>query len=136
MLPTLQGPVLRDLFHVSTALGRAEPTHANRVDLLVDGEATYAASDPDLLRWVHVAFTDSFLAAHRAWGGPIPGGEDAYVREWATAGCDVHTITVLFRCRRTGRPVSLYLAQQQRHLGVSLADKLSALCLQLDAFCK
>jgi uncharacterized protein (DUF2236 family) len=50
------------------------------------GDAAYAASDPDLLRWVHVAFTDSFLAAHRAWGGPIPGGEDAYVREWATAG--------------------------------------------------
>lgn len=52
-----------------------------------DGELKpYAASDPDLLRWVHVAFTDSFLATHRVWGGPIPGGEDAYVREWATAG--------------------------------------------------
>ncbi len=53
----------------------------------VDGaERSYAASDPDLLRWVHVAFTDSFLATHRVWGGPIPGGEDAYVREWAKAG--------------------------------------------------
>ena len=50
------------------------------------GDASYSASDPDLLRWVHVAFIDSFLAAHRAWGDPIPGGEDAYVREWATAG--------------------------------------------------
>lgn len=46
----------------------------------------YSASDPDLLRWVHIAFTDSFLATHRVWGGPIPGGEDAYVREWARAG--------------------------------------------------
>lgn len=46
----------------------------------------YSATDPDLLRWVHVAFTDSFLATHRVWGGPIPGGEDAYVREWAKAG--------------------------------------------------
>ncbi len=46
----------------------------------------YSAMDPDLLRWVHVAFTDSFLATHRVWGGPIPGGEDAYVREWALAG--------------------------------------------------
>lgn len=46
----------------------------------------YSANDPDLLRWVHVAFTDSFLATHRVWGGPIPGGEDAYVREWAKAG--------------------------------------------------
>ena len=48
--------------------------------------ASYSAMDPDLLRWVHVAFTDSFLATHRVWGGPIRGGEDAYVREWATAG--------------------------------------------------
>jgi uncharacterized protein (DUF2236 family) len=51
-----------------------------------NGEAPYAATDPDLLRWVHVAFTDSFLATHRVWGKPIPGGEDAYVREWAKAG--------------------------------------------------
>jgi uncharacterized protein (DUF2236 family) len=51
-----------------------------------DGPAPYSAADPDLLRWVHVAFTDSFLAAHRVWGGPIPGGEDAYVREWAISG--------------------------------------------------
>ena len=51
-----------------------------------DGAAPYAASDPDLLRWVHIAFTDSFLATHRVWGGPIPGGADAYVREWAQAG--------------------------------------------------
>lgn len=50
------------------------------------GERAYAATDPDLLRWVHVAFTDSFLATHRVWGGPIPGGEDAYVREWAKSG--------------------------------------------------
>lgn len=48
--------------------------------------APYAATDPDLLAWVHVAFTDSFLATHRVWGGPIPGGEDGYVREWARAG--------------------------------------------------
>ena len=53
----------------------------------IDGsEQAYAATDPDLLRWVHVAFTESFLATHRIWGGPIPGGEDAYVAEWAKAG--------------------------------------------------
>lgn len=52
-----------------------------------DGTArAYSAMDPDLLRWVHVAFTDSFLATHRVWGGAIPGGDDAYVREWAKAG--------------------------------------------------
>jgi uncharacterized protein (DUF2236 family) len=46
----------------------------------------YAANDPDLLRWVHLAFTDAFLGAHEVWGRPIPGGPDAYVRDWATAG--------------------------------------------------
>ena len=53
----------------------------------VDGrELPYSASDSDLLRWVHVAFTDSFLATHLVWGSPIPGGPDGYVREWAKAG--------------------------------------------------
>lgn len=50
------------------------------------GPAPYRASDPDLLKWVHVTFTDSFLAAHEVWGGDIPGGPDSYVREWAVAG--------------------------------------------------
>jgi uncharacterized protein (DUF2236 family) len=49
-------------------------------------EKDYKATDSDLLRWVHVAFTDSFLTTHLAWGGPIPGGPDQYVREWAIAG--------------------------------------------------
>lgn len=46
----------------------------------------YKANDPDLLSWVHMAFADSFLATAMAWGAAIPGGPDAYVREWATAG--------------------------------------------------
>jgi uncharacterized protein (DUF2236 family) len=46
----------------------------------------YEASDPQLLRWVHDAFTDSFLTAHLALGGrEIPGGPDAYVAEWAAS---------------------------------------------------
>ena len=49
-------------------------------------ERPYTAGDPELLSWVHVVFTDAFLASHRLWGGPIPGGADRYVREWATAG--------------------------------------------------
>lgn len=54
----------------------------------VDGhgvERPYSANDPDLARWVHLAFTDAFLTAHENWGGPIPGGADGYVGEWATA---------------------------------------------------
>ncbi|SDH30128.1 Uncharacterized conserved protein, DUF2236 family [Leifsonia sp. 98AMF] len=54
----------------------------------VDGhgvERPYSANDPDLARWVHLAFTDAFLTAHEHWGGPISGGADGYVAEWATA---------------------------------------------------
>jgi uncharacterized protein (DUF2236 family) len=46
----------------------------------------YSANDPELARWVHIAFVDAFLTAHKIWGGKIPGGPDAYVREWAQAG--------------------------------------------------
>lgn len=46
----------------------------------------YSASDPVLAAWIHVAFTDGFLAAHKIWGKPIPGGADSYVREWSQAG--------------------------------------------------
>jgi uncharacterized protein (DUF2236 family) len=49
-------------------------------------ERRYSAQDPRLLLWVHDAFTDAFLGAHEIWGGAIPGGPDAYVREWAASG--------------------------------------------------
>ncbi|SIS16611.1 oxygenase MpaB family protein [Microbacterium sp. RURRCA19A] len=50
------------------------------------GERRYTAEDHDLVRWVHIAFTDAFLRSHQAYGGTIPGGPDAYVADWATAG--------------------------------------------------
>ncbi|MHA7145769.1 oxygenase MpaB family protein [Arthrobacter sp. TmT3-37] len=49
-------------------------------------ERPYSAGDPDLIRWVHLAFTDAFVASHAAYGGSIPGGADQYVAEWAQAG--------------------------------------------------
>jgi uncharacterized protein (DUF2236 family) len=49
-------------------------------------DTEYSAHDPALLSWVHLAFTEAFLGAHLAWGGPIPGGADQYVLEWARAG--------------------------------------------------
>lgn len=77
-----------------TAVARAESARVGRFHERVVGQYTdargvvrpYAAGDAELLAWVHVVFTDSFLACHELWGGPIPGGADAYVREWATAG--------------------------------------------------
>jgi cardiolipin synthase len=54
------GPVVRDLFHVSGALG-AEPTHGNRVDLLVDGQATYAALEAAIDAAEHHVFAEYYL---------------------------------------------------------------------------
>ena len=52
-----------------------------------DGRA-YSASDPELLRWVHLAFTDAFLAAQEAVGSDLAPRfgrrwADTYVAEWA-----------------------------------------------------
>ncbi|MFJ7751494.1 oxygenase MpaB family protein [Arthrobacter sp. NPDC097144] len=49
-------------------------------------ERPYSANDPEIARWVHLAFADAFLSSHERYGAPIPGGPDAYVSEWAVAG--------------------------------------------------
>jgi uncharacterized protein (DUF2236 family) len=47
----------------------------------------YSAGDPALLRWVHLAFTDAFLAAQEAVGRDMrrfgPRWPDVYVADWA-----------------------------------------------------
>ena len=63
--------------------------HKRVTGTFVDGHGVtrpYAANDPELAAWVHIAFADAFLTAHERWGIPIPGGADAYVAQWATAG--------------------------------------------------
>ncbi len=58
--------------------------HEQVVGTTADGRP-YAASDPHLLRWVHVAEIDSFLTAHQRYGErPLDAaGRDAYVAETA-----------------------------------------------------
>jgi uncharacterized protein (DUF2236 family) len=71
------------------ATARVRKIHERVRGSYVDGNGVqreYAANDPELLRWVHVTYADSFITANRMWGRPIPGGADAYVREWAAAG--------------------------------------------------
>jgi uncharacterized protein (DUF2236 family) len=48
-------------------------------------DVAFRAEDDALLTWVHAAFTDSFLTAHEVFAGPVPGGADEYVAEWAVA---------------------------------------------------
>jgi uncharacterized protein (DUF2236 family) len=58
--------------------------HERVVGVAPDGRA-YAANDPHLLRWVHLAELDSFLAAHDRYGAaPLEGRErDEYVAQTA-----------------------------------------------------
>jgi uncharacterized protein (DUF2236 family) len=56
--------------------------HARIQGVDPESGARYEASDPHLLRWVHCAEVDSFLAAFRRCGGRLrPGEGDAYLRE-------------------------------------------------------
>lgn len=88
---------IRWIFTVSygdTAAARAASNKVLRIHEYIRGSYTtntgenrpYTANDPDLLRWVHLAFTQAFLGTHLAYGKPIPGGPDAYVADWAVAG--------------------------------------------------
>lgn len=67
--------------------GRVNRMHQRVVGSFTTGTGeirNYQASDPDLLLWVHIAFTNSFLTAHELYGAEaIPGGADNYVAQWA-----------------------------------------------------
>lgn len=63
---------------------RVRRIHLQVVGTSADGRP-YAASDPDLLTWVHVAEVSSFLSAHLRYRNPHlpPGAQDAYYAEIA-----------------------------------------------------
>lgn len=66
------------------AVDAVRSIHDRITGTLEDG-TPYAASDPHLLLWVHVAEVDSFLAAHQAYGKhPLDrAGRDEYVAQTA-----------------------------------------------------
>lgn len=63
-----------------SAVDTVRRIHARIAGTMPDG-TSYAASDPHLLRWVHVAQIDSFLSAHQVYGRvPLDqAGRDEYV---------------------------------------------------------
>ncbi len=66
------------------AVARVRAVHARVRGKAPDGRA-YAASDPHLLCWVHVAEVDSFLATYQRYGtAPLDAaGRDGYVADTA-----------------------------------------------------
>ena len=66
----------------TAAVDQVRRVHERIRGVTPDGIA-YAASDPTLLRWVHIAEIDSFLRAHRVYGQrPLDAaGADEYVAQ-------------------------------------------------------
>jgi uncharacterized protein (DUF2236 family) len=69
------------------AIGRVRAIHERVTGTSPDGRP-YAASDPRLLAWVHIAEADSFLRAHSRFGArPLDqAGRDGYVADLARIG--------------------------------------------------
>ena len=69
------------------AIGRVRAIHRRVTGTAPDGRP-YAASDPRLLTWVHIAEADSFLRAHTRFGAqPLDqAGRDGYVADMARIG--------------------------------------------------
>lgn len=58
------------------AIAMVKKVHERVVGIASDGRP-YRANDPHLLKWVHIAEVDSFIAAHRVFG-EIPLAENDY----------------------------------------------------------
>jgi uncharacterized protein (DUF2236 family) len=69
------------------AIARVRAIHQRVAGIAPDGRP-YAASDPHLLTWVHIAEADSFLRAHSRFGAqPLDqAGRDGYVADLARIG--------------------------------------------------
>jgi uncharacterized protein (DUF2236 family) len=72
------------------AIGRVRAIHRKITGTAPDGRP-YAASDPHLLTWVHIAEADSFLRAHARFGAhPLDqAGRDGYVADLAQIGAEL-----------------------------------------------
>jgi uncharacterized protein (DUF2236 family) len=72
------------------AIARVRAVHRRVTGIAPDGRP-YAASDPHLLTWVHIAEADSFLRAHVCFGTrPLDqAGRDEYVADMARIGAEL-----------------------------------------------
>ncbi len=76
----------------------------------------YSASDPGLLRWVHLAFTDAFLAAQQAVGTDLTarfgrGWPDVYVRDWARSAEQLGTTDLPRSAAELAEAIAEYRSQ-------------------------
>jgi uncharacterized protein (DUF2236 family) len=79
--------------HAQQAVDAVRAIHGRVTGTLPDG-TPYAASDPHLLRWVHVAEVESFLLAHQVYGKrPLDqAGRDEYVAQTAVVAAKLGVV--------------------------------------------
>ncbi|AIC22392.1 histidine kinase [Pseudomonas chlororaphis] len=106
-------------------IDKVRTIHLQIVDHAPDGRP-YAASDPQLLTWVHVAEVSSFLAAHLRYRNPqlSPADQDRYYGEVALIAERLGASDV----PRSRRAVAAYLAGMRPQL---LCDERSREVLRL-----
>ncbi|OOV94202.1 oxygenase MpaB family protein [Pseudomonas sp. MF4836] len=106
-------------------IDKVRTIHLQVVGTAPDGRP-YAASDPDLLTWVHVAEVSSFLAAHLRYRNPnlSPADQDRYYAEIALVAERLGARDI----PRSRREVGDYLARMQQQL---LCDERSREVLRL-----
>ena len=106
-------------------IDKVRTIHLQVVGTAPDGRP-YAASDPDLLTWVHVAEVRSFLAAHLRYRNPnlSPADQDRYYAEIALVAERLGARDI----PRSRREVGDYLARMQPQL---LCDERSREVLRL-----
>ena len=82
-------------YEAQAAIDRVRRVHGRVRGVAADGRP-YAASDPDLVSWVHAAEVSSFLAASRAYAPepPTPDEADDYLAQMAVVATALGAVVV------------------------------------------
>src|SRR5205085_5789348 len=94
------------------AIARVRAVHEHVTGTAPDGRP-YAASDPHLLTWVHIAEAHSFLRAHTQFGAePLDqAGRDGYVADMARIGAELGVPDPPMTERELGERIAAYRAE-------------------------
>jgi uncharacterized protein (DUF2236 family) len=111
------------------AISRVRSIHEQVNGNAPDGRP-YAASDPHLLTWVHIAEADSFLRAHSRFGSrPLDqAGRDGYVADLARIGAALGVPDP----PRTEAELAARIAQYRHELGATAQAREAARFLLLN----
>jgi uncharacterized protein (DUF2236 family) len=115
--------------HAQQAIGHVRDVHS-RVRGRADDGRPYAASDPHLLDWVHLAEVDSFLRCYQLFGPEplVPAEADEYVRQTGVVAAELGATSP----PQTVRDLDGRLAAFRPELRATAASRDAARFLLLD----